>query len=289
VLRHCRLSLLLIAVAALLAGCASLPTPTARSSTPEGAALLEAAAKAHGWDAYTRARDINLRHDGRWYEAIARVQPVLVDVDFRATAEERIVVGARASAKSYSGGRGGAKLASRTTASVEVWVNGERENNVEKRAAAALVLDAYRLFWLGPLFLKEQGAVVEALGPGRVRGAECDWLLARLAPGFGFAEEDRVMACVDRSDRRFVQLRLSVGGLASTRGAVVEVDLDDYIVVQGVALPTRLSERVVRPLPLPVRDWWLVGADVGRGYAVEALAGPVWPAMVAAPAQALPR
>jgi len=110
-----------------------------------------------------------------------------------------------------------------------------------------------------------------------------------LAPGFGFAAEDRVMACVGHSDRRFVQLRLSVDGLASTRGAVIEVDLGDYTVVQGVALPTRLSERVVRPLPLPVRDWWLVGADVGRGYTVEALAGPVWPATVAAPAQALPR
>jgi hypothetical protein len=38
-----------------------------------------------------------------------------------------------------------------------------------------------------------------------------------------------------------------------------------------------------------VRDWWLVGADVGRGYAVEALAGPTWPPAVAAPARALAR
>jgi hypothetical protein len=278
-----------MALAALFAGCASLPTPTARQSTADGAALLEAAATAHGWEAYQRARDINLRHEGRWYDAIARVQPVLVDRDFRATAEERIVVGARTSAKSYSGGPGGVKLALRTPATIEVWVNGALQTDGEKRAAAALVLDAYRLFWLGPLFLKEQGAVVEALGPGRVRGADCDWLLARLTPGFGFAAEDRVMACIGRSDRRFVQLRLSVEGLVSTRGAVVEVDMNDYIIVQGVALPTRLTERVVRPLPLPVRDWWLVGADVDRGYAAEALAGPTWPPAVATPARALSR
>jgi hypothetical protein len=288
-LRQSRLKVVLAAAAVLLAGCANLPTPTARSSTPAGTALLEAAAAAHGWDAYTRSHDINLRHEGRWREPIARVQPVLVDVEFRATAEERIVVGARTSAKSYSGGAGGVKLATRTPTHVDVWVNGSIEDNAEKRAAAALVLDAYRLFWLGPLFLKEQGAVVEVLGPGRVGGAECDWLLARLAPGFGFAAEDRVMACVGRSDRRFVQLRLSVDGLASTRGAVVEVDLHDYVVVQGVALPTQLRERVLRPLPLPVRDWWLVGADLGRGYAIEDLAGPVWPAAVAAPARTLPR
>jgi len=280
---------LLMAVAALIAGCANLPTPTARQSTADGLALLDAAATAHGWDPYHRARDINLRHEGRWYDAIARVQPLLVDRDFRVTAEERIVVGARTSAKSYSGGTGGVKLALRTPATIDVWVNGTLQTDDEKRAAAALVLDAYRLFWLGPLFLKEQGAEVEMLGSGRVHGADCDWLLARLTPGFGLAAEDRVMACVGRSDRRFVQLRLSVEGLASTRGAVVEVDMNDYIIVQGVALPTRLTERVLRPLPLPVRDWWLVGADVGRGYAVEALAGPTWPPAVAAPARALAR
>jgi len=65
--------------------------------------------------------------------------------------------------------------------------------------------------------------------------------------------------------------------------------MNDYVIVHGVALPTRLTERLVRPLPLPVRDWWLVGADVDRGYPVEALAGPVWPPAVAAPARALSR
>lgn len=281
--------LLALILVASLAGCASLPTSTVQQSTPEGAALLAAAAAAHGWNAYQRAGDINLRHEGRWYDAIARVQPVLVDRDFRATAEERIVVGARASAKRYTGGAGGTKLARRTPADVEVWVNGTLETNSDKRAAAALVLDAYRLFWLGPLFLKEQDAVVEVAGSDEVGGVACDWLLARLAPGFGFAASDRVMACVARADRRFVRLRLSVEGLASTRGAVVEVDLADYVVVEGVALPTRLTERVLRPLPLPVRDWWLVGADVGRGYGVEALAGPTWAPAVAEPARSLSR
>jgi hypothetical protein len=284
VVRH-----LLVVAAVIVAGCAGLPASTATSSTPDGAALLEAAAAAHGWDAYARAGDINLRHEGRWYGTIARVQPLLVDADFRATAEERIVVGARASSKSYSGGPGGTKLATRTPVSITVWINGERETNAEKRAAAALVLDAYRLFWLGPLYLKEQGAIVERIGPGRANGAECDWLLARLAPGFGFAPEDRVMACVAESHRRFVQMRLSVDGLSSTRGAIVEVNLDDYVLVNGIALPTRLSERVLRPLRLPVRDWWLVGADAGRGYSVPDLEGPSWPPAVAAPAKSLPQ
>jgi len=164
------------------------------------------------------------------------VQPLLVDRDFRVTAEERIVVGARTSAKSYSGGTGGVKLALRTPATIDVWVNGTLQTDDEKRAAAALVLDAYRLFWLGPLFLKSRVRRWKCSVRPRAR-ADCDWLLARLTPGFGLAAEDRVMACVGRSDRRFVQLRLSVDGLASTRGAVVEVDMNDYLIVQGVALP----------------------------------------------------
>ena len=134
-----------------------------------------------------------------------------------------------------------------------------------KRAAAALVLDAYRLFWLGPLFLKQEGAVVELAGAGECDGEPCDLLLARLRPGFGLAPEDRVLAWVSRRDRRFLRICFSVEGLASRRGAVVEVDYRDYRDFAGLHLPTRLIERVKRPVPVPVREWWLTGVDCDRG------------------------
>lgn len=283
---------LLLSVASVLVGlgltgCVNLPPATATTSSREAAALLEASAAAHGWSAYAERHDINLRHEGRWFAAIVRIQPVLVDRAFREVADERILPGRQTSAKFYSGGSGGVKLTFRAPGAVEVWTNGQPEPAEVKRAAAALVLDAYRLFWLGPIFLKEAGAVVELVGTGDFDGEPCDLLLARLRPGFGLATEDRVLAWVSRRDRRFRRIRHSVEGLESTRGAVVEVDYQNYRDFGGLHLPTRLMERVKRPVPVPVREWWLTGVDFDRGYAAESLRGPQWPAAVAAPAQPL--
>jgi hypothetical protein len=280
------LSALLAASITLLAGCASLPPSTVERSTPDGQALLDAAAAAHGWDAYRKLNDINLRHEGRWYGFAARVQPVLIDADYRVVAEERILVGQRSSAKSYSGGKG-AKFAFRDPTMLGLWYDGRAEPNADKRDAAALVLDGYRLFLLGPLFLKEQGAVVERAGEGRVDGRACDWLLARIRPGFGFSPEDRVQACIDREHRRFLRIRISIEGLASTRGAVVEVDYFDYLARDGVQFPTRWFERVKRPIPIDVREWWMTGLDLNRGYGREALRGPQLQGAAARPAAAL--
>jgi hypothetical protein len=279
---------LLIAIlgATLLAACASLPPSTVERSTADGQALLDAAATAHGWEAYRKLNDINLRHEGRWFDFAARVQPVLIDAQYRVSAEERILVGQRSSAKRYSGGKG-PKHAFRDPTTLNLWYDGRAEPNAEKRDAAALVLDGYRLFLLGPLFLKEQGAVVERAGEGRVDGRACDWLLARIRPGFGFSPEDRVQACVDREHRRFLRIRMSIEGLASTRGAVVEVDYFDYIVRDGVQFPTRWFERVKRPVPIDVREWWMTGLDLNRGYGREAIAGPQLSGAAARPAAPL--
>lgn len=271
----------------VLAGCASLPPATVEQSTADGRALLEAAARAHGWDAYRKLNDINLRHEGRWYGIAARVQPVLIDAAYRVSAEERILVGRRTSAKSYSGGAG-SKYAYRDPATLGLWYDGRAETTAEKRDAAALVLDGYRLFLLGPLFLLEHDAIVERAGEDSVDGEPCDLLLARLRPGLGFATEDRVLACVGRTDRRFKRIRFSIEGLASTRGAVVEVDYFDYFTQGGVQFPRRLFERVKRPIAIPVREWWLTGLDLDRGYGAEAIRGPALAGAALRPATPLP-
>ncbi len=281
------LSVALLLVAALT-GCASLPPSTVSQSTADGTALLEASARAHGWESYRRLNDINLRHEGTWYRVAARVQPILIDADYRVSAEERILVGQRTSAKSYSGGKG-PKYAFRDPNDVMLWYEGKLESNKEKRDASSLVLDGYRLFLLGPLFLKEQGAVVERAGSGKVDGRACDWLLARLRPGFGFSPEDRVQACVDRQTQRFLRIRLSIEGLESTRGAVVEVDYFDYIERNGVQFPTRWFERVKRPIPIDVREWRMTGLDLNRGYGREALTGSKLSGAAARPAAPLSR
>lgn len=271
----------------ILTGCASLPPAKVEQSTPDGRALLEASARAHGWEAYRRLNDINLRHEGRWYSIAARVQPVLIDRSYRVTAEERILVGRRSSAKSYSGGAG-AKYAYRDPSTLGLWYDGRAETASEKRDAAALVLDGYRLFLLGPLYLMEASAVVERAGEDTVDGEPCDLLLARLRPGFGFAAEDRVLACIGRDDRRFKRIRFSIEGLASTQGAVVEVDYFDYFEQGGVQFPRRLFERVKRPIAVPVREWWLTGLDLDRGYGADAIRGPALAGDAARPATPLP-
>ena len=279
---------LLLATALIATGCASLPPTTRDTSTPEGQALLDTAAAAHGWNRYLSLRDINFRHEGRWFDLVSRLQPVLVDRGYRVMAEERILVGARESAKSYRGGVG-PKHAYRNPGELNLFYNGQAEANPEKRDAAALVLDVYRLFMLGPLFLKEQGAVVEAIGTDTLDGKPVDLLLARIRPGFGFAAEDRVVAYIGRDDRLLRRVRFSIDGLASTRGAVIEVDHFDYIERDGLRFPSRWFERVKRPVLVDAREWRLTGLDLDRGWARADIRGPELQGRAAAPAAELQR
>lgn len=279
---------LLFATLLMISGCASLPPATRDTSTAEGQALLDASAAAHGWNRYRNLRDINFRHEGHWYNLVSRLQPVLVDRDYRVMAEERILVGVRESAKAYSGGVG-PKHSYRNPGEQQLFYNGQAETNSEKREAAALVLDVYRLFMLGPLFLKEQGAVVDAIGTDMLDGTPVDLLLARVRPGFGFSPEDRVVAYIGRDDRLLRRIRFSIEGLASTRGAVIEVDYFNYIEREGVRFASRWFERVKRPVLVDAREWWLTGLDLDRGWSRSDIRGPQLSGRAAAPAAPLPR
>lgn len=279
-------SLVILLSAALCSACVSLPLPVAEHSTNEGRALLEASARAHGWDSYRKLNDINLRHEGTWFNLVSRLQPVLVDRDYRVIAEERILVGRRESAMSNSGGIG-PKFSYRNPDELVLYYDGRAESNKDKRDAAAVVLDAYRLFLLGPLFLTEHNAIVERAGEDTVDGQPVDLLLARVRPGFGFSPEDRVLAYIGREDRLFKRIRFSIEGLASTRGAVIEVDYFDYIESEGVKFPTRWFERVKRPVPISAHEWHITGLDLNRGYDRNAIRGPQLNGTAARPANPL--
>ena len=105
-----------------------------------------------------------------------------------------------------------------------------------------------------------------------------------MSPGLGRVAADRVALCIDRNDGIMRRVRFTLEGLASTRGAVAEVDTFDHERRFGVLWPMRSFERLVHPLPLAVHDWHVTGLDVNRGYAVQALAGPVFTGAAAAPA-----
>lgn len=82
------------------------------------------------------------------------------------------------------------------------------------------------------------------------------------------------------------RVRFTLEGLETTRGAVAEVDVWDYVDVQGVKWPTQFYERLRKPIPLlPVHRWRLTGLDVNRGYALSDIDGAAFAGLAAAPAQ----
>ena len=271
----------------MLAGCgAALPRASVTASVPEALALLGAALAAHGGDAYMRLNDVNISFDGEWYPTVKRVQPTLTDPDFRKTSEERLMPATGVTGQQHRGPRG-VKQVFRTPRAVSVWYNGEPEKDAEKNSAAAAVPDGYQLFMLGPIFAAARLATAEITGVATLDGRVCDLLLVVMRPGMGFGGEDRALFWIDRVERLMRRVRFTLEGFSGTRGAVVDVDVFDYIRHYGVQWPTRYFEQVRSPLPLKVHRWWLTGLDINRGYTEAAIAGPRFQGLAAAPARPL--
>jgi hypothetical protein len=277
----------------LLSACASsLPVSLGTQATPAAQARLRESAQAHGLAAYRALRDINVSYAGKWRPLIGRLQPVLVDGGFRVSSQERLLPAQGLTGQTHTGLSGSKHVWRRAVrgtggdpGEVRVWFNGEEANDAERRAAAALVVDGYELFLLGPLALVDRDHVMELGGTESVNGRACDVLHVRLVPGLGFSPLERVALLIDREDALMRSIRFSLDGLASTQGAVAEVETYDHVQRHGVTWPTRFYERLLRPFPrLPVHDWTLTGLDVNRGYAAEALAGPVFSGAASAPA-----
>ncbi len=287
----------------LLSGCASpLPVSLNAQTTPAAQARLRDSAQAHGLAAYRTLRDINVSYAGRWRPLIGRLQPVLVDAGFRASSQERLLPAQGLVSQAHTGLSGNKQVLRRAAhrsgngsinsgsdqGEVQVWFNGEETRDADQRAAAALVADGYQLFLLGPLALVDHDHVMELGGTESVDGRACDVLHVRLVPGLGFSALERVALLIDREDSIVRSIRFSLDGLASTQGAVAEVETYDHVQRHGVMWPTRFYERLLRPIPrMPVHDWKLTGLDVNRGYGEQALAGPAFSGMAAAPAAAL--
>ncbi|QOV87820.1 hypothetical protein [Humisphaera borealis] len=245
-----------------------MPTPQGSLATSDAAAaqLLEAARQAQG--DLTRLHDVSVSYDGDWLSGLVnRVQPVLVDDQFRKRSQERLLLKAEGqflTAQTHIGS-GGRKVVLRTRETVSVAYNGKESTDPETLASAALVADAYRLFLLGPAFLAERGAIVKAAPMVKIDGQTCDQFLAILKPGIGGDAEDRVLVAVDRDDRRVRRYRMTLEALDSTKGAVVDVIPGDYVRIEGVWWPTAFYEELIRPFPAAVHRWRLTGIDVNRG------------------------
>jgi predicted small lipoprotein YifL len=280
-----------------LAGCGTplpLNLPEAPASDPAAERLMRESAETHGLAAYRELKDINVRYDGSWRPTIDRIQPVVVDKGFRGWSEERLLPQAGVVAQAYTGPAGRKQVwwqrgqaSAAHMGEVAVWLNGQASASSEVQAASALVAEAYGLFLLGPLWLVDQGHVVQMGGSERVDGRPCRIVQVWKRPGLGRVALDRVAVCIDAESGITRRVRFTLEGFANTRGAVAEVDTFEHTKRFGVLWPMRSYEEVVHPLRLPAHDWHITGLDVNRGYDAAALRGPQFTGAAAASAAAL--
>ena len=93
---------------------------------------------------------------------------------------------------------------------------------------------------------------------------QCDQLLAVLKPGIGRSAEDRVVVSIDREHHWVRRVRMTLEGLETTRGAVVDIYLRNPMRIDGIVCPTTFYEELERPFVMPVHRWHLVGITLHK-------------------------
>lgn len=290
----------------LLPACRASFMPVSASASAAGSsdralALLDASAEAHGLSRLDRIHDLNVSYDGHWRWLVGKIQPELVDSRFRGRSQERWLLREGLVAQLHSGPHGQKKVvrgpAADGTDPVQVWFNGEPAIDRARLDAAALVADAYGLFLLGPMLLVRNAAPRRSITSAVAgtasfnqegRTLDCDVLEVELRPGFGRSDSDQLELWIDRSTHLMHRVRMSLNGLESTRGALVEIETFDHRQVAGIQWPTQFHERLLRPAPLDVHAWRLTGLDINRGETVEELVGPDFRGRALPDAEALP-
>jgi len=281
-----------------LAGCrASLPRDYGPSSSDQALSLLRRSAEAHGLSAHAKINDVNVSYAGRWRWLVGRLQPALVDSQFRGGSEERWLLREGIYAQSHSGPQGH-KQVLRTysggeAARTRVWFNGQESQDREQIDAAALVIDAYQLFLLGPILLaandNPRREIRAALAkPEVVKQAHtrftCEVLNVYLNPGLGNSRADRLALYIDRETLLMRRVRMTLNGLETTRGALVDIDTYEHRLFEGIFWPTVFHERLRRPAPLDVHTWQLTGLDVNRGETAVEVSAPEFSGKATPPA-----
>ena len=253
-------------IALCFAGCASteLPHTTLTSSDPEAVALVTASQRAHGSMSWSTIRDLNVRYAGKWNSLGSRMRSGLADRRFRRESEEALDLAGGTIVQLHKG-PGGRKFVLRAPGRVTVWYNGQADSREEVIRAAAVEADAGKMFLLGPLYFQRSGVILEKLGTAKVEGAECDQVLAVLRPGFGYAEEDRVVLSIDRETQRLRRVSMTLEG--TKQGGGVDVTFAKWAQRSGVWWATDFDERLRGRLKLPLHHWTLMDLKANHGFA----------------------
>ncbi len=272
---HRPLLAVIVALAAVLGGCASFPQAPANARDADGldaAAIFARCMDAHGGDLRDYPGDINLSTDGHWYKLIQRIQPIVSDAGFRVTSEERY----RPRDGIYSvhhQGPLGSKQVVRTPDGISVYYNGTRETDPVKIRATAMTNDAFRMFHFGPSFIKQRAAAMVRLPDQREKGRNYRLLLATVEPGFGESSRDQVVLWIDVQTSRLFRVHMTLNGFESTQGAHVDTTFLEYRQVGAYLFPVRFNERVRGPIQIDAHDWHTTGIDLDRGWSAADIGG----------------
>ncbi|NYZ61935.1 hypothetical protein H0E82_04020 [Luteimonas sp. SJ-16] len=252
----------------------------------DGEAVLARSVTAHGGDLRERSGDLNYASDGRWFALIKRIQPVVTDADYRVTAETRYSPSTGVHAIRYQG-PAGTKQVLRTAQGIEVYYDGVPTRDAQTLAAAAMTTDAFALFHFGPSFLAARATRVVRLADAREGGRAYTRVLVDIAPGFGEAASDQVVAWLGPDSHLLHRVHLTLNGFPTTQGAHVDTTFSGYRALAGVMLPTRFHERVRGPLRIDAHTWWVTGLDADRGWRAEDVGDGRFIGAAAAPAEPL--
>ena len=239
------------------------PEPAALQSGKSGRAILGASADAQGseWNRFAR---VEVGYDGEWATFPKLTQPDLVDPAFRGSSREVYRTGPGVVEQTHEG-PGGTKTVHRVRGDdqVEVSYNGEVNREEEVEDAAALVADAYAMFLFGASWLLDQGREFRYLGTRGLDGRTCELVEVSLAPGIGRSASDRAVAWIDAEDRLMRRVTFTLNGLESTRGAEVDVTMDEFVEGPGSSQwPTHFVEMIRKPVNTKAHEWWTTSLTV---------------------------
>lgn len=258
-------SLCLPAVAMLsLVQCSGLPRPAPsdidRTSLYQDAGKVVQRSATFSGKSWQRYKNVEVSYRGEWSKLSPKIQPVLVDADFRRSSDE-IYRPRQASVQQTHRGPGGTKTVKRVRREPAiVTYNGKTSQDSEVIAAANLVTDAYTLFLFGTTWLESQKMIFRDVGQRRFEGEVCDLVAGTLRPGLGDAKEDGIIAWISQKTGLLRRIQFSINGLDSTRGADADVTFHDFLIApDGSVWPTRFVEKVQRPFVFKAHEWELTG------------------------------
>lgn len=284
-------SVVMLVAGLWLAGCATgfprAAAPYAAADGLDGPAVLARSVAAHGGDLRTRSGDLNYASDGRWESLIQRIQPVVTDAGYRVTSETRYAP-AQGLHVIRSQGPTGTKQVVRRPGSIEVYRDGVRATDTETLQAAAMTTDAFELFHFGPSFLAARATQVTRMADADEAGQRYQRVRVQIAPGFGEAANDTVIAWFDARTHLLHRVHLTLNGFPTTQGAHVDTTMTGYRALDGVMLPTRFHERVRGPLRIDAHTWWVTGLDADRGWQASDVADGTFNGAAARSADTLP-